>query len=74
MSPVYCLWSAFVPVFCLYAVDGSALEKTKITRYRVFVEVVTTSTNIMLVMAMMKANHNRPAEVDSLDVEQIVQC
>ena len=53
---------------------ASALEKTKKTRCRVFVEVAITSTNIMLVMAMMKANHNRPAEVDSLDVEQIVQC
>ena len=26
---VACLWSTFVPVFRLYAVDGFVLEKTK---------------------------------------------
>ena len=68
MSPVYCLWSAFMLVIFYMLSMASVLEKTKKTRCRVFVEVAITSTNIMLVMAMMKANHNSPAKVDSLNV------
>ena len=45
MSAVYCLWSAFMPVYMLSMT--SALDKTKKTRCRVFVEAVTTSTTII---------------------------